>query len=72
VDLQRRCCACFERLCNEGPPDLREKLEANLKYARMHADIIERFGRFPHRNVVLGRPSTTEEEAFLKQPNSSF
>jgi uncharacterized protein (DUF924 family) len=43
-----------------------------VKYARMHADIVERFGRFPHRNAVLGRPSTSEEEAFLKQPGSSF
>ena len=34
--------------------------------------IIERFGRFPHRNAILGRPSTKEEEEFLKQPGSSF
>lgn len=44
----------------------------NLKYARMHADIIERFGRYPHRNAILGRESTPEELEFLKQPNSSF
>lgn len=37
-----------------------------------HARIIERFGRFPHRNAVLGRPSTDEEKAFLKEPGSSF
>jgi uncharacterized protein (DUF924 family) len=37
-----------------------------------HARIIERFGRFPHRNAVLGRQSTAEEKAFLKQPGSSF
>jgi len=72
VDLQRRCSACFERLRNDGPAELREKLDSNVKYARMHADIVERFGRFPHRNAVLGRPSTPEEEAFLKQPGSSF
>ena len=41
-------------------------------YARAHHDIIERFGRFPHRNAILGRVSTPEEEAFLKQPGSSF
>ncbi|RKF44656.1 DUF924 family protein [Paraburkholderia fungorum] len=40
--------------------------------AVQHARIIERFGRFPHRNAVLGRPSTDEEAAFLKQPGSSF
>lgn len=37
----------------------------NLKYAREHADIIHRFGRFPHRNRLLGRESTEEEQAFL-------
>jgi len=36
-----------------------------LKWAELHADIIRRFGRFPHRNVLLGRPSTPEELAFL-------
>lgn len=37
-----------------------------------HAEIIERFGRFPHRNAVLGRVSTEEEQAFLRTPGSSF
>jgi uncharacterized protein (DUF924 family) len=42
------------------------------RYALAHRDIIERFGRFPHRNAILGRPSTPEEIAFLAQPGSSF
>jgi len=42
------------------------------RYAKAHRDIIERFGRFPHRNEVLGRTSTPDEIAFLKQPGSSF
>jgi uncharacterized protein (DUF924 family) len=42
------------------------------KYAIAHKAIIDRFGRFPHRNAILGRPSTDEEIAFLKEPNSSF
>jgi uncharacterized protein (DUF924 family) len=41
-------------------------------YARKHAVIIERFGRFPHRNALLGRTSTEEEVAFLETPGSSF
>ena len=41
-------------------------------YALRHRDIVARFGRFPHRNAVLGRVSTTEETAFLEQPGSSF
>lgn len=43
-----------------------------LGYALRHRAIIERFGRFPHRNATLGRQSTTEEIAFLKQPGSGF
>jgi uncharacterized protein (DUF924 family) len=41
-------------------------------YARRHAAVIERFGRFPHRNTVLGRASTDEELQFLQQPGSRF
>lgn len=44
----------------------------NLDFAARHADIIQRFGRYPHRNAVLGRQSTPEELAFLQQPNSHF
>ena len=43
-----------------------------MKYADRHREIIERFGRFPHRNAALGRDSTPEELAFLDEPNSSF
>ena len=42
------------------------------EYAVAHRDIIARFGRFPHRNAILGRPSTDEETMFLTQPGSSF
>jgi uncharacterized protein (DUF924 family) len=42
------------------------------RYAVAHRDIIQRFGRFPHRNAILGRGSTAEEIAFLQQPGSSF
>ncbi|HUQ76469.1 MAG TPA: DUF924 family protein [Burkholderiales bacterium] len=42
------------------------------RYAVAHRDIIARFGRFPHRNAILGRPSTAEEIEFLKTPGSSF
>ncbi len=41
-------------------------------YARRHRDVIARFGRFPHRNAILGRDSSAEELAFLEQPGSSF
>ncbi|WGS20029.1 MULTISPECIES: DUF924 family protein [unclassified Bradyrhizobium] len=53
---QQRCVALIQQA--GGHPD-------NLKYAEDHADIIRRFGRFPHRNLILGRPTTPEEQAFL-------
>jgi uncharacterized protein (DUF924 family) len=43
-----------------------------LVWAQKHYDVIARFGRFPHRNRVLGRVSTPEEVAFLEQPGSRF
>jgi uncharacterized protein (DUF924 family) len=46
--------------------------DSSLDYMKQHRDIIARFGRFPHRNAVLGRQSTDEELEFLKQPGSSF
>lgn len=52
---QERCVALFEPLGNEN----------NTKYAIIHADIIRKFDRFPHRNSVLGRETTSEEQAFL-------
>jgi uncharacterized protein (DUF924 family) len=47
-------------------------LEENLQFMIRHRDIIARFGRFPHRNAILGRQSTPEEEEFLKKPGSRF
>jgi len=47
-------------------------LESSLSSELKHQAIIDRFGRFPHRNAILGRPSTPEELAFLEQPGSSF
>jgi len=58
---QRRSLALFHALDGE-----------QVEYARRHYEIIARFGRFPHRNLILGRPSTAEEAEFLKQPGSSF
>jgi uncharacterized protein (DUF924 family) len=54
-----------------GLPEDEEKPQL-LDYARRHYEIIDRFGRFPHHNAILGRANTAEEEAFLCQPDSSF
>ena len=65
-----RLFAAFRDQVPAGP--FREGLEYNLRFAQQHRDIVARFGRFPHRNEVLGRPSTAEELEFLEQPGSSF
>ena len=46
--------------------------EENYRFALAHQQVIERFGRYPHRNAILGRASSDEELAFLKEPGSSF
>ena len=48
------------------------RLPAGLDFELKHKAIIDRFGRYPHRNAILGRTSTAEEVEFLKQPGSSF
>lgn len=66
LEDQRRSVELFEALGeSEGEVDV-------AQYARRHLEIVERFGRFPHRNRVLGRDSTPEEAEFLKEPGSSF
>lgn len=63
--LQDECVARLEALVAEAPQPIRDHLAGNLQHAREHRDIIARFGRFPHRNAALQRPSTEEEQAFL-------
>ena len=60
--IQERSLPLFENLTNP----------LTYEYAVKHRDIIARFGRFPHRNAILGRPSSDEELEFLKTPGSSF
>ena len=62
----------FEALVKSAPEPERKRMDGYLDYARRHLEIIARFGRFPHRNAILGRTSTIEEVEFLKQPGSSF
>lgn len=59
------------RLCTRLVADAPDQ-QSSLDYAIRHRAIIERFGRFPHRNAVLGRQSTAEETLFLREPGSSF
>lgn len=69
---QREAVRLFDRLAASVPAPHRPSFDSYLDYARRHLAIIERFGRFPHRNAALGRETTAEETAFLQQPGSSF
>jgi uncharacterized protein (DUF924 family) len=62
----------FERLVDQHSQEWRATLEGNLEFARQHRDIIERFGRFPHRNEALGRKSTSEELEYLGSGATRF
>ncbi len=62
----------YRKLLDDVPAEQREPFAFNLEFAKKHCEIVERFGRFPHRNEILERPSTQEEISFLQQPGSSF
>jgi len=64
---QERCVALFEALAESFP-----EAAGNAEFAEKHRVIIARFGRFPHRNAVLGRANTADEAEFLSQPGSGF
>jgi uncharacterized protein (DUF924 family) len=65
--LQQRSVALFEALAAAH-----EGFEGAADYARRHLAVIAEFGRFPHRNAALGRPSTAAEQAYLAQPGAGF
>lgn len=70
--MQEQSVLLFEKLTLEAAEDERVLFDGFLNYARKHRDVVARFGRFPHRNTILGRPSTDDELEFLKQPGSRF
>jgi len=72
LELQRLGVRCFDGLARTVAEPCRKEYESFADYARRHCEIVERFGRSPHRNQLLGRASTPEEIKFLKQPGSSF
>ena len=69
---QDRSVRLFRDLAASVPEVHRETFAGFVEYAVRHREVVARFGRFPHRNAILGRDSTAEEKAFLEQPGSSF
>ncbi len=72
ANLQHLSVMCYENLLKTSPERHQSSYQGFLSYAIKHRDIVVRFGRFPHRNRLLDRLSTPEEEKFLQQPGSSF
>ena len=66
-DAQDKSVACFEQLHAETPDGFKKNTEVKLQHAVTHRDIVYRFGRFPHRNLVLGRTSTPAEIEWIAE-----
>ena len=66
LEQQQKSVELFRQLSGDTDSD------SVIEYAMQHLEIIQRFGRFPHRNQILGRETTPEEAEFLKQPGSGF
>jgi uncharacterized protein (DUF924 family) len=71
-DHQKQSVQLFTQLLQDVPSAHHDMFNGFLTFALRHQQFIERFGRFPHRNAILGRDSTPEEIIFLQQPGSSF
>lgn len=72
LGVQRRGVELFSALVAQAGPRWTWLTEDALHWARLHFEIIERFGRFPHRNRVLGRPSTVDEDRYLAEGGLHF
>ena len=70
--LQERSAELFALAAKSAPAPLKETCAGFANSARRHADVVARFGRFPHRNAILGRTSTPDEMEFLSQPGAGF
>jgi uncharacterized protein (DUF924 family) len=71
-EVHKKSLIIYESLWKSAPPQFEKALKSAFDFAEKHAAIVFRFGRYPHRNAILGRKSTPEEEEFLTQPGSSF
>lgn len=70
--VQAKSVEIFQRLASAVSPTYRETFETIANFAELHHDIIQQFGRFPHRNKVLGRKNTPEEDEYLSGDSPSF
>ena len=72
LEVQDESVAAYRRLQEEAPEALRGQFDSALHYARLHREVITRFGRFPHRNHILGRADTNAEVEWLASEDPGF
>ena len=72
LEVQEESVAAFRRLLEEAPEELRAHFDSALQAARLHREVIARFGRFPHRNRILGRRDTAAEAEWLASEHPGF
>ena len=70
--VQAKACELFNKLAEAVTPTYRETFSTMAQFAELHRDIIEQFGRFPHRNQLLGRKNTPEEDEYLAGDSPDF
>lgn len=70
--VQAKSVELFSRLAQAVSPTYRETFETMAQFAELHRDIVDQFGRFPHRNKVLGRDNTAEEDQYLSGDSPDF
>ncbi len=70
--VQKKSCEIYRHLCGAVSPTYKETFETIAQFAELHADIVERYGRFPHRNKLLKRPNTPEEDEYLAGDAPTF
>jgi|KBSSwiStaDraftv2_1062776.scaffolds.fasta_scaffold21290_3 uncharacterized protein (DUF924 family) len=72
TEVQDESVSAYRRLVAESPAEMRSTFESSLQSAEEHRALIRQFGRFPHRNRLLGRDTTPEEDAYLKKAGDRF
>jgi uncharacterized protein (DUF924 family) len=70
--VQQKSREIFSKLADAVSPTFRETFETVAQFAELHADIVDQYGRFPHRNGILNRPNTPEEEEYLSGDAPTF
>ena len=72
LKVQKKSCEIYRHLANSVSPTQKETFNTVAHFAELHADIIEQYGRFPHRNKILGRKNTPEEDEYLAADAPTF